>query len=440
MRSTLSIICLLALVVSFVMAAPTPIQKRSFKVERVRNANFQGYNGAAQRMKALRKFRVHPPQDLIDALAAQRGGAGSKDKGHRQKGTATATATGAKATSGSSGVLVGSDATNTSSSNVGIVTNTPTTDDTEFLSPVTIGGQTLNLDFDTGSSDLWVFNTQLSAQESDGQTLFDPTKSSTFSSVKGATFLVSYGDGSEVAGNVGTDTVNVGGATVTKQAIELATAVSASFISDTSSDGLMGLAFSVLNQVKPTQQKTFFDNVKADLAEPLFAADLRHNAAGSYEFGAIDSSKFSGALSNVAINTTQGFWQFSSASFAVGDGKTQTMAASQAIADTGTTLMLVNAAVIDGYFANVTGAEYNQQAGGVTIPCDANLPDLKIDVGGATATVSGSNFIFENIGSNTCFSGLQPIDSDLMIFGDVFFKSNYVVFNGNNTLSFAPHA
>lgn len=439
MRSALSIICLLGLIVSFVWAAPTPnsIQKRSFKVDRVRNLNFKGYNGAVQRMKAYRKYRLRPPQDLVDALAQQ-------DKKAHRKGSATSKASAAAATATTSSVLVGSDstkATNTSSASDGLVTNTPTTGDTEYLSPVTIGGQTLNLDFDTGSSDLWVFNTQLSAKETDGQTLFDSSKSSTFATLSGATFLVSYGDGSEVAGNVGTDTVNIGGATVTNQAIEMATAVSASFISDSVSDGLLGLAFSVLNQVQPTQQKTFFDNVMADLDEPLFAADLRHNATGSYQFGAIDTSKFTGTLSNIAVNTTQGFWQFGSSSFAVGDGAVQTTATTQAIADTGTTLMLVSTDIVDGYFANVTGAEYNEQVGGVTIPCDADLPDLSIDVGGKMATVSGSNFVFSKISTNVCFSGLQPIDSDLMIFGDVFFKSNYVVFNGgNNTLSFATHA
>ena len=38
--------------------------------------------------------------------------------------------------------------------NNGIVITTPTEFDSEYLTPVTIGGQTVNLDFDTGSSDL----------------------------------------------------------------------------------------------------------------------------------------------------------------------------------------------------------------------------------------------------------------------------------------------
>lgn len=41
--------------------------------------------------------------------------------------------------------------------NDGTVAADPTQYDSEYLCPVTIGGQTLNLDFDTGSSDLYVF-------------------------------------------------------------------------------------------------------------------------------------------------------------------------------------------------------------------------------------------------------------------------------------------
>ncbi|CAK7210833.1 hypothetical protein SCUCBS95973_000923 [Sporothrix curviconia] len=443
MRSVFSIICLLGLVVTFVWAAPTPaaIQKRSFKIERVRNTAFTGHNTPKQLLKAHMKFGIRPPQALIDhinaqAAAHQNAATNKKKKGHKHgngNGNAGTSTTGTTTTNTTVDTATGS--------SVGTVTNTPTSGDVEFLSPVTIGGQTLNMDFDTGSSDLWVFNTGLSTADTTGHTLFDATQSSTFQELNGQTFSVSYGDGSSVSGTVGTDVVNIGGAVVNAQAVELATEVSQSFVQDTASNGLVGLAFSKLNTVQPTQQKTFFDNVQDSLTEPVLTANLRHDEAGSYEFGAIDSSLFTGAMTFVDVETTQGFWQFTSSSFAIGNGSVQTGGAGQAIADTGTTLLLANDNIVNAYYSTVTGAENNQQAGGITIPCDADLPDLQLEVGGQMATVKGSDILFEQVQGNTCFGGLQAIDSDLMIFGDVFFKSNVVSFNiGNNTLGFAPHA
>ena len=47
-------------------------------------------------------------------------------------------------------------AVNASQFDNGAVPASPEANDLEYLAPVTIGGQTLNLDFDTGSSDLYV--------------------------------------------------------------------------------------------------------------------------------------------------------------------------------------------------------------------------------------------------------------------------------------------
>lgn len=320
----------------------------------------------------------------------------SKAKGAgKAKGTGAKTSSAAAAAStgtGSTGATTG--ATN-STAGSGVVTATPEQGDTEYLAPISIGGQTMVMDFDSGSSDLWVFNTQLNAASQTGHTNFNPQKSTSFKMMQGASFTISYGDGSGAAGNVGTDTVNIGGATVTSQAVELATAVSQSFVQDTASNGLVGLAFSKLNTVKPAQQKTFFDNAMSTLAQPVFTADLRHNAVGSYEFGNIDATKFNGSLSWAAINTTQGFWQFSSQKFQVGSGTTMNIAGGQAIADTGTTLMLVNAAVVNAYYSQVTGAVNNQTVGGVTFPCNSQLPNLNVDIGGNyMAAIRGDDINF----------------------------------------------
>lgn len=448
MKSLFKAFLLLGLLAALAASSPTQIQKRSFKVDRVKNLNFKGHNGPRLLLKAYRKFRMPVPQDLIDAVNAQGAAAAaealgadkevsSHKKGHQAQATSAAAANTVSPTS--------APANTAASAGTGLVVNNPAPMDLEYLSPVSIGGQTLVMDFDSGSSDLWVFNTQLRPQATTGHTLFDPTKSDTFQMLSGASFLVSYGDGSGAEGNVGTDTVNIGGATVTKQAIELATAISTTFVQDTMSNGLVGLAFSELNTVKPQKQKTFFDNVIPSLAEPLFTADLRPNATGAYEFGRIDTTKFTGQMTWIPVNTTQGFWQFSSTKFAVGTGATTTADANgQAIADTGTTLLLVNMKIATAYYSQVQGAANQQKLGGFTIPCDAQLPDLMLDVGGQyMAKIKGSDINFGAPVDQTntvCFGGLQGTTSDLQIFGDVFFKSQFVAFNGgNNTLGMAEH-
>lgn len=235
----------------------------------------------------------------------------------------------------------------------------------------------------------------MSSQQRRGHTSFDPSQSSTFRKIDGATWSISYGDGSGASGNVGTDTVNVGGATVTRQAVELATTLSSSFAQDVNSDGLLGLAFSKLNTVQPTSQKTFFDNVKPSLAQPLFTADLKHATTGSYEFGNIDSSKFSGSLTYVPIDSSQGFWQFRSDRFSVGGQEQQNPGASPAIADTGTSLMLVDDAVAQAYYSQVQGAQNDPNVGGYTFPCSSTLPDFAVGAGGSyMAVIPGSDINF----------------------------------------------
>lgn len=386
-------------------------------------------------------------QQIDDLITGLTGGGEQKHKG--DGATKTATAKGTKSTAaapkgtGTSSGSSNSTAAAASTNGTGTVVNTPEQGDIEYLSPVNIGGQTINMDFDSGSSDLWVFNTQLSSTSLTGHTVFDPTKSSAFKLMTGASYTISYGDGSGCAGNVGTDVVNIGGVSVTSQAVELPTAVSSSFVQDTQSNGLVGLAFSKLNTVKPTQQKTFFDNAIPNLALPVFTADLRPGAPGAYTFGAIDATKFNGTMSWAAVNTTQGFWQFSSQKFSVSGGAAMTVAGGQAIADTGTTLMLVDASVVNAYYSKVQGAVNNATVGGVTFPCNSQLPDLQVDIGGSyMANIKGTDINFAPVdqAATTCFGGLQAIDSDLQIYGDIMFKSQFVAFNGgNNTIGMAPH-
>ncbi|TVY34324.1 Aspartic protease [Lachnellula occidentalis] len=472
MHSLLQTLFLFA-IVTLALAAPAPerhapIQKRSFKVERIPNPQFKRTPGAGTRalIKAHRKYLIPLPPGLADAMAQAQGSGGAaagtadaltnsladitgelaangkpkkgKAKGSKSASAAVPQATGAASASASTSNSTAAAAATNGTAGSGKVTATPETGDTEFLSPVNIGGQTMNMDFDSGSSDLWVFNTQLSATDQAGHTVFDSTKSNTFKLMQGSSFSISYGDGSGAAGNVGTDTVNIGGASVTAQAIEMATAVSTSFVQDTHRPRIL--------QAQHRQASATKDLFRQRHGHPP-ATRLHRRSAQSrrraYEFGNIDATKFNGSLSWAAVNSTQGFWQFSSQKFQVGTGTVMAVAGGQAIADTGTTLMLVNAAVVNAYYSQVTGAVNNQTVGGVTFPCSATLPDLMVDIGGNyMAQIKGEDINFSQVdpGGATCFGGVQAIQSDLQIYGDVMFKSQFVAFNGgNNSIGMAPH-
>lgn len=333
----------------------------------------------------------------------------------------------------------------------GEVTATGERNDAEYISPITIGGQTLNLNLDTGSSDLWVFSSELLASEQVGHTVFDPSKSSSFSIYQGGSWQIQYGDGSQAEGSVGFDTVNVGGAVVEKQCIELAKQISSTFVQDPFSDGLMGLGFSSINQVQPQQQKTFFDNVMDQLDQPVFTADLAETGASIYEFGTIDQSKFTGDLHYTPVDPTNGYWQFDSPSNTIGGSQRACGLCSPAIADTGTSLIIADDDVVDAYYRQVEGAKISTTAGGAVYPCSATLPDFGVAIGeGFTAIVKGADMTFAELDgpdAGLCYGGVQANGAStrqgipLQIYGDVLLKHFFVVFDGGNTtLGIAPKA
>ncbi|PVI03538.1 acid protease [Periconia macrospinosa] len=405
---------MVTLLAAIVLAAPRParVQKRSFRVPRSLNrAHPRGLNGRDAMRKVLTKY-------------SSNGGFISNHKVSAMlEGLRTAAANGTKSGNGT-----------------GTVAANPEQNAALFLSPVDIGGQTLNLDFDSGSSDLWVFSTDLPAQSIGQHSAFDASKSTTFKKMDGAQFKISYGDGSGAAGTVGTDKVTIGGVTVDNQAVELANAVSRSFIQDTNTDGLVGLAFSKLNTVndgtKKIPQKTFFDNVMGNLDLPVFTADLDPDGTGVYEFGKIDSTKFVGEMAWIPVNSSSGFWQFPSAKFSVNGKVFENKGASQAIADTGTSLLLVDQPVAEAYYSQVQGAQLNAQVGGFIYPCAAKLPDMAVAIGDSyMAKIPGNQITFATVdqANTTCFGGIQGNQgAGLQIYGDTMFKAQLVAFNGGN--------
>ena len=106
----------------------------------------------------------------------------------------------------------------------------------------------------------------------------------------------------------------------------------------------------------------------------------------------------------------------------------------QAIADTGTTLLMLPDAIVNAYYAQIPGAALDPVQGGITFDCNAVVPDIMLAIGSYMATVPGSLINFAPAGQGRCFGGIQSAAKlPFAIYGDVFFKSNLVVFKGGQS-------
>ncbi|KAL1616188.1 hypothetical protein SLS56_011512 [Neofusicoccum ribis] len=390
------------------VALATPIEKRgTFSLKQVQKGTYLK-NGPASVVKTFNKYGKEAPSEVIAAAAAAATGEVTTEPGDEY--------------------------------------------DSLYLTPVTVGSVEMELDIDTGSADLWVFSTLLSSSEQSGHAVYDPTVSGT--KLSGYTWSITYGDGSGAKGTVYADKVVVGGVTATSQAVEAATSVSSAFSSDTDNDGLLGLAFSSINTVSPKSQTTWFDTVASSLAEKLFAVTLKKGEAGksatgkadnriAYDFGFLDSTKYTGDIAYVDVDDSNGFWEFAPSGYAVGDGSVVS-ASIDAIADTGTTLLYLPTAVVSAYYAQVSGAAYSALLGGYTFPCSATLPDFTLVIGGESRTVPGDYINYSPIIASRCYGGIQrDTGIGFSIVGDIFLKSQYVVFDqstGSPRLGFAQQA
>ena len=100
-----------------------------------------------------------------------------------------------------------------------------------------IGDQPFIINFDTGSSDLWVPSSKCTTPSCAKKHKYNPTKSPTSKAQLGQ-FSIEYADNSTVQGPIYTDTVSVAGIQVTDQYLAAASVLSPMFTQE-AEDGLV---------------------------------------------------------------------------------------------------------------------------------------------------------------------------------------------------------
>ncbi|KAJ2725503.1 hypothetical protein GGI07_001259 [Coemansia sp. Benny D115] len=311
----------------------------------------------------------------------------------------------------------------------------------EYYGEVGVGSppQLFKLDLDTGSGDVWLAGQQ--CEVCSRHRKFNPKKSSSYKA-EGRKWGISYGDGSFASGYTIRDTVTIGNLTVPNQVIGLATNESRAYQIDTV-DGLLGLAYSGVSFIPGVT--TFLDNIVENdvLSEPVFSVYIRdkdkNDYAGEYLFGGIDKTRYTGELTWVPLHQPK-FWQImlDGVSFNVqGVGKETMDISGPAIIDTGTTLIVMSEEQATEFHRGIPSAE-NSDIYGWIMPCNTEqvVPgNLTFTIGGVDFSVPVKNLIREPVKGldGWCFSAVTSGASNFMILGDVFLRSNYVVFDRRNT-------
>ena len=142
------------------------------------------------------------------------------------------------------------------------------------------------------------------------------------------------------------------------------------------------------------------------LPAPLFTASLNATGAGSYDFGFIDGSKYTGSISyNSVIPTNNGFWAVPIDGTVVNG--TAIANNFTGIMDTGTSLSFLPTEVLDPYFAGVPGAlEAQASTGMYEYDCNSALQDLIFVYAGREVVVPAEYITIEQ--SNTSESISHP--------------------------------
>lgn len=314
--------------------------------------------------------------------------------------------------------------------------------DLQWVGNITIGTppKRFVIDFDTGSSDLWIPSTDCPTSYCQAKNKYNPSASTTSHRYPG-TFRILYADNSTVEGNNYTDTVSVAGVKVDNQYLAGATNIT---LADTSSpmDGILGLAWPELSALK--QNPFFFSAIsQGAVAEPVFAFFLTNTSASELHLGGVNHTLFIPPIEAHPLSAdAKGFWKISNGIVEL-DGK-KVLSGIETIIDSGTTLMYGPPEAVRTVFAQVPGAKpFASLPGAYQFPCNPP-PKLSFGWGGKQWEIAEWNFNLGQTepGSTDCVGSLLAQDLGLgansWLLGDSFMKNVYNVFDvGSKSVGFA---
>ncbi|EUC31764.1 hypothetical protein COCCADRAFT_27562 [Bipolaris zeicola 26-R-13] len=311
--------------------------------------------------------------------------------------------------------------------------------DTEYLYPVQIGGKngkTFRAKIGTAAADFWCHSSAQPPEQNIGYTYYEINPAH---QKVGSNYSIGY-DGAEIAdsyGNAYVEDVTIGGVT-TKQTIGAASGISQTFLSDKNMDCLIGLGNSTYNSIGPEYENNFFDNIKSQLAKPVFAYAEKKGGA-VFDFGFFDPNQYTGKIA-WTDNSPEEDWPayaFYGDGFSLFDPQAKVTPRKMYIhLDASTTLSYTDPDIVTAWYEAVPGSKYDDDQQMHSIPCDSKPGGFTVVIAGQNFFTPGSQLVsipLDNEGK-MCLGGLQNIGGgvDFSLFGTTWLKNKYIMHNFAN--------
>ncbi|KAL5533198.1 hypothetical protein ACEPAF_4974 [Sanghuangporus sanghuang] len=325
-------------------------------------------------------------------------------------------------------------------------------DDYAYLVPLSVGGQSFQTIFDTGSSDLWIVSSACTDIDCQRIPKYNPTASLTPSN---ASFDLNYLTG-KVTGAVAYETVSFGPYMVFAQVLALANSTANMGLSSTGVSGVLGLAFPEEAAISRMIGRTLLENIFASInpEDRFFSYKLDTDAfSSSFSVGQIDP-RYADRVSDVAyspvFNSKGGdydYWKLPllslsinsvSKPFALSPSKVHESGSPIAVLDSGTTLILGPTHDVDNFWTVAGGARKNED-GRWQVRCDHAVIVgflLGNDSSRKEITLDPSDVSWMPPRvlpvDGWCLGGIQSNDrvfSADWLLGDIFLRNAYVIHN-----------